>query len=68
MAPDRLFAGLFAHGDAAAQASDRALLEAMVEVEVALLEALAEQGLAPAEAARELADAMHRPDLAALLD
>ena len=58
MAPDRLFAGLFAHGEAAAQATDRALLEAMVEVEVALLEALADLGLAPAEAARELADAV----------
>ena len=44
MAPDRLFAGLFAHGDAAAQATDRALLEAMVEVEVALLEVLADLG------------------------
>ena len=68
MAPDRLFAGLFAHGDAAAQASDRALLEAMVEVEVALLEALAEQGLAPAEAARELADAVASGELELDLD
>ena len=57
MTSDGLFAGLFAHGDAAAQASDRALLGAMVEVEVALLEALADLGLAPAEAAREVADA-----------
>ena len=53
-----LFAGLFAHGDAAAQVSDRALVEAMLEVEVALLEALAGLGLAPAEAAGELADAV----------
>ena len=68
MAPDRLFAGLFAHGDAAAQASDRALLEAMVEVEVARLEALAEQGLAPAEAARELADAVASGELELDLD
>jgi 3-carboxy-cis,cis-muconate cycloisomerase len=52
----RLFAGLFAHGEAAAQVSDRALLEAMVEVEAALLGALADLKLAPAEAARELAD------------
>jgi 3-carboxy-cis,cis-muconate cycloisomerase len=54
----RLFAGLFAHGDAAAQVTDRALVDAMVEVEVALLGALADLELAPAEAARELADAV----------
>lgn len=53
-----MFAGLFAHGEAAAQVSDRALVDAMVEVEVALLEALADLDLAPAEAARELADAV----------
>ena len=52
-----LFAGLFARGDAAALVSDRAFVDAMVEVEVALLGALAEVGLAPAEAASELADA-----------
>jgi 3-carboxy-cis,cis-muconate cycloisomerase len=52
----RLFAGLFAHGEAAAAVSDGALLEAMVEVEVALLQALADLDLAPAEAARELAE------------
>jgi 3-carboxy-cis,cis-muconate cycloisomerase len=53
-----LFAGLFAHGAAAAALSDRAFVEAMVEVEVALLAVLADLGLAPAEAARELADAV----------
>ncbi|HJS95322.1 MAG TPA: 3-carboxy-cis,cis-muconate cycloisomerase [Solirubrobacteraceae bacterium] len=53
-----LFAGLFAHGDAAPQVSDRALVDAMVEVEVALVQALADLELAPAEAARELADAV----------
>ena len=53
-----LFAGLFAHGAAAAALSDRAFVEAMVEVEVALLDVLADHGLAPAEAARELADAV----------
>ncbi len=58
MGSGRLFAGLFAHGGAAARASDQALLEAMVEVEAALLEALAELGLAPAEASRELTDAV----------
>jgi 3-carboxy-cis,cis-muconate cycloisomerase len=54
----RLFAGLFAHGEAAAQVSDRALVAAMVEVEAALLGALADLELAPGEAARELADAV----------
>ena len=58
MSSGRLFAGLFAHGEAAAQVNDRALVEAMVEVEVALLQALADLDLAPAEAARELADAV----------
>jgi 3-carboxy-cis,cis-muconate cycloisomerase len=53
-----VFAGLFAHGEAAAQVSDRALVDAMVEVEVALLGALADLDLAPAEAARALADAV----------
>jgi 3-carboxy-cis,cis-muconate cycloisomerase len=53
-----LFAGLFAHGDAAASVSDQAVVDAMVEVEVALLGALADVELAPAEAARELADAV----------
>jgi 3-carboxy-cis,cis-muconate cycloisomerase len=52
-----LFAGLFAHGEVAALVSDRAFVDAMVEVEVALLGALAETGLAPDEAARELAEA-----------
>jgi 3-carboxy-cis,cis-muconate cycloisomerase len=54
----RLFAGLFAHGEAAARVSDRALLEAMVEVEAALLGALADVGLAPSAAADELAGAL----------
>jgi 3-carboxy-cis,cis-muconate cycloisomerase len=54
----RLFAGLFAHGEAADRVSDRALLEAMVEVEVALLGALADLGLAPSAAAEELAAAV----------
>jgi 3-carboxy-cis,cis-muconate cycloisomerase len=60
----RLFAGLFARGDAAALVSDRAFVDAMVEVEVALLGALAEVGLAPAEAASELADAFESGRLA----
>jgi 3-carboxy-cis,cis-muconate cycloisomerase len=50
-----LFGGLFAHGDVAAAVSERALVDAMVEFEVALLRALATLELAPAEAADELA-------------
>ncbi len=53
-----LFAGLFARGGAAGEVSDRALVDAMVEFEVALLRALATLGLAPAEAAEELATAV----------
>jgi 3-carboxy-cis,cis-muconate cycloisomerase len=52
-----VFAGLFAHGDAAALVTDRALVDAMVEFEVALLQALADCDLAPAEAADELSGA-----------
>ena len=58
MGSGRLFAGLFAYGEAAAEVSDAALAEAMVEVEVALLQALAELKLAPAEAADELTEAL----------
>ena len=58
MAAGRLFGGLFAHGEAADLVSDRAFLDAMVEVEVALLQVLAELDLAPAEAADELARAV----------
>ena len=54
----RLFGGLFAHGEVAGLVSDRAFADAMIEVEVALLGALAELGLAPEEAARELAEAV----------
>jgi 3-carboxy-cis,cis-muconate cycloisomerase len=54
----RLSAGLFAHGKAAAEVTDAALAEAMVEVEAALLQALAELNLAPAAAAEELTDAL----------
>ena len=54
--PDRLFAGLFARGAVAAETSEAALVRAMVEVELALLRALAATGLAPAEAAAELPD------------
>ena len=50
-----LFAGVFAHGEVAAAVSDRALVDAMVEFEVALLRALAVSEIAPVEAADELA-------------
>jgi 3-carboxy-cis,cis-muconate cycloisomerase len=57
-AEGRLFGGLFAHGEVAALVSDRAFVDAMVEVEVALLQALAELDLAPHQAARELSEAV----------
>ena len=63
-----LFGGLFAHGETGALVTDRALLDAMVEFEVALLDALAELGLAPAAAARELADAVAGGNLELDLD
>ncbi len=58
-----LFAGLFARGEVAAAVSDRALVDAMVEFEVGLLRALAAVGLAPSEAAEELAAAARQGTL-----
>jgi 3-carboxy-cis,cis-muconate cycloisomerase len=58
-----LFAGLFARGDAAGELTDRAFVQALVEVEAALLQALAEVELAPAEAADELARAVRSGSL-----
>ena len=55
-----LFAGLFAHGDVAGAVSDRALVDAMVEFEVALLRALAVLEIAPVEAADELSAAVEQ--------
>jgi 3-carboxy-cis,cis-muconate cycloisomerase len=55
-----LFSGLFGHGDVGAAVSDRALVDAMVEFEVALLRALAVVGLAPSGAAEELAGAFEQ--------
>jgi 3-carboxy-cis,cis-muconate cycloisomerase len=49
---------LFGRGDAAAAVSDRALVDAMVEFEVALLRALAVLELAPVAAADELSAAV----------
>ncbi len=49
-----LFSGLFARGPVAAQVSDEALLQAMVDVELALVRAVVRAGLAPERAAAEL--------------
>ena len=63
MSETGLFAGLFAHGEAAAAVSDRAVVDAMVEFEVALLRALAVLELAPAGAANELSAAVEEGTL-----
>ena len=52
--PSGLFSGLFARGPVAAQVSDQALLQAMVDVELALVRALVRAGVAPVEAERDL--------------
>lgn len=52
--PGGLFSGLFARGPVAAQVSDQALLQAMVDVELALVRALVRAGIAPVEAERDL--------------
>ena len=57
MTEQGLLSGLFSHGPVAAQTSDVALLQAMLDVEVALMRALAKAGLAPAQAASEVAQA-----------
>jgi 3-carboxy-cis,cis-muconate cycloisomerase len=49
-----LFSGLFARGPAAAATADRAVLQALLDVELALMRALVICRLAPAEAAEEL--------------
>jgi 3-carboxy-cis,cis-muconate cycloisomerase len=58
-----LFAGLFARGGVASEVGDRALLQAMLDFEVALAQTLADAALIPAAAAREIAAAA---DVAAL--
>jgi 3-carboxy-cis,cis-muconate cycloisomerase len=60
-----LFSGLFARGEAARAAGERAFLEAMLAFEVALMNALAHAGLAPHTAADEL---VHVASQAADLD
>jgi 3-carboxy-cis,cis-muconate cycloisomerase len=57
MTEQGLLSGLFSQGPAAAQTSDVALLQAMLDVEVALMRALAKAGIAPAQAASEVAQA-----------
>ncbi|HET7052102.1 MAG TPA: adenylosuccinate lyase family protein [Solirubrobacteraceae bacterium] len=57
MTEQGLLTGLFSHGPVAAQTSEVALLQAMLDVEVALMRALAKAGIAPAQAANEVAQA-----------
>jgi 3-carboxy-cis,cis-muconate cycloisomerase len=52
-----LFGGLFAHGRAPEHLTERAWLQAMLDVEAALAQALAEAGLAPPRAAEAIAAA-----------
>jgi 3-carboxy-cis,cis-muconate cycloisomerase len=51
---ETLSEGLFARGEVAARTSDRAFLQAMLDVETALAKALVRAGLAPRTAAEEL--------------
>src|SRR6478735_8450171 len=57
MTEDGLLSGMFARGPVAAEVSDRAFLQAMLDVEVALARALAGAGIATDRAADEIADA-----------
>jgi 3-carboxy-cis,cis-muconate cycloisomerase len=68
MTEQGLLSGLFSHGPVAEQTSERALLQAMLDVEVALMRALAKAGIAPAQAATEVAQAADAStfDLAAI--
>jgi 3-carboxy-cis,cis-muconate cycloisomerase len=52
-----LFGGIYARGAVAAQVSDRAWLQAMLDVEAALARACAAEGLIPGAAAAEIAAA-----------
>ncbi|HZE04386.1 MAG TPA: lyase family protein, partial [Solirubrobacteraceae bacterium] len=52
-----LFAGIYSRGDAAAQLTDRAWLQAMLDVEAALARACAAEGLIPETSARSIAAA-----------
>ncbi|MGZ4341077.1 MAG: lyase family protein [Solirubrobacteraceae bacterium] len=57
MTEQGLLSGLFSHGPVAAQTTEVALLQAMLDVEVALMRALVKSGIAPAHAAAEVAQA-----------
>jgi 3-carboxy-cis,cis-muconate cycloisomerase len=65
-----LLSGMFWRGPVAAETAERALLQAMLDVEVALARALADAGIATAPAAGEIADAADAStfDLAAIGD
>jgi 3-carboxy-cis,cis-muconate cycloisomerase len=67
-ADDGLFAGVFAHGAVTPLVDDRALLQAMLDFEAALIQALISRGLAPSGASEGLAamPAADALDLAAL--
>jgi 3-carboxy-cis,cis-muconate cycloisomerase len=52
-----LLSGTFARGAVAEQVSDRAWVQAMLDVEAALAEACRDEGLIPADATREIVDA-----------
>ena len=51
-----IYGGLFADAEVAACFSDRARVQAMLDVEAALARAQAKLGMVPAEAARRIAD------------
>lgn len=50
-----LLSGLFTHGPVAGEVGDSGLLQAMLDVELALMRALARAGIAPVQAADDLA-------------
>jgi 3-carboxy-cis,cis-muconate cycloisomerase len=68
MIEDGLLSGMFSRGPVAAEVCDRAVLQAMLDVEAALVRALAGAGLATDEAAAEIASAADASgfDLAAI--
>jgi 3-carboxy-cis,cis-muconate cycloisomerase len=57
MTEQGLLSGLFSHGPVAPETSELALLQAMLDVEVALMRALAKAGIAPDDAVTEVAAA-----------
>jgi 3-carboxy-cis,cis-muconate cycloisomerase len=57
MTEQGLLSGMFSHGPVSDEVSDRALLQAMLDTEVALARALGREGIASPEAAAEVARA-----------